>query len=70
VREDAMAAPVPRQKINLPSVHLAADEGVGRFAKWRFDSLLSRVFNALHLIKATPTNNANGRCISIHFLRR
>ena len=61
VRENAMAAPVPRQKINLPSMHLPADERIGRIAKRRFDALLGRIFHALHLIKAAPSDDADGR---------
>ena len=67
VRKHAMAAPVPGQEINLPSMHLPADERVGRIAKWRFDALLGRIFHALHLIEAASADDANGWCISIHF---
>ena len=67
VREDAMAPPVPREKIDLSSMHLAADECVRRFAKWRFDALLGRILYAFHLIKAASADDANGWCISIHF---
>ena len=62
-----MATAVPRQKVNLPSLHLPADQGVGRFAEGRFDTLLGRVFHALHLIEAASADNANGRGVSIHF---
>ena len=33
-----MAAPVPREEINLPAVHLAADDRIGGIAKRRFDA--------------------------------
>ena len=33
VRQKAMAAPVPRQKINLPAINFAANDRIGRAAQ-------------------------------------
>ena len=42
VRQDAMAAPVPREKIDLPSRELAAEDDIRRRAERRLDGVLGR----------------------------
>src|SRR5439155_26204845 len=61
-----MPAPVSRQKINLPSLHLSADDRVGRITEWRFDALLRGIFDALHLIKAAAADDADCGKVLIH----
>jgi hypothetical protein len=61
---------VPRQKVDLPSLHLSSDDRIRRIAKRGFDPLLCGLFDALHLIKAASADDADGWYISIHFLRR
>jgi nitrogen fixation protein len=66
VGQQAMSAPVPRQKIDLPSMHLPSDNRVGGVAKRGFDLLLRGLFDAVHLVKTASADNANGWCVSIH----
>ena len=66
VREQAVSAPVPRQKVNLPAVHLATDDRVRRIAERRRDATLGRIFDAFHLIKAAPTDDADRRTLAVH----
>src|SRR6266705_4627498 len=61
-----MPAPVSRQKINLPSMHLSADDRVGRITEWRFDALLRGIFDPLHLIKAAAADDADCGKVLIH----
>ncbi len=67
VRKQPVSASVPGQEINLPSMHLPSDDRIGGIAKRCFDALLGRVFHPLHLIEAASADDANCRCISIHF---
>src|SRR6266487_3308641 len=61
-----MPAPVSRQKINLPSLHLSADDCVRRITEWRFDALLRGIFDPLHLIEAAAADDADCGKILIH----
>ena len=42
-------------------MHLPADDRIGGSAKRRFDALLGRLLDALHLIKAAPADDADCR---------
>ena len=61
-----MTTRMPRQKINLPSMHYAADERIGRIAEGRRDPLFGRILHALHLIKAAPSDDTDGRNFVSH----
>ena len=61
-----MAATMSRQKINLPPLHLSADDCVGRITKWRLDTLLAGVFDALHLIEAAAADDTDSGKVLIH----
>ncbi len=66
VREQAMSASMPRQKIDLPAMHSATDDRVGWIAKRRRDAAFGWVLHAFHLIEAAPTDDTDCRCLSIH----
>jgi hypothetical protein len=70
VGQQSMSAPMPRQKVDLPSMHLSSDDRIRGIAKRGFDPLLRGLFHALHLIKAASADDANGWYVSIHFLRK
>src|SRR6266550_8435668 len=55
-----MAAPVARQKINLPAAHLAANERVRRRTKRSTDFAFRRITQLFHLIQTATANDADG----------
>jgi hypothetical protein len=70
VGQQSVSAPVPRQKVDLPSMHLTSDDRIRGIAKRGFDPLFRGLCDALHLIKAASADDANGWYVSIHFLRK
>src|SRR5690348_4342879 len=69
VWQEPMAAAMTRKKVNPPTVHLAANDGVGRVAKRRFDALLGRILDALHLVKSAAADDPDGRGAFSHSAR-
>src|SRR5260370_5309910 len=59
VRQNPVAAPVSRQKINLASANFSADQRVRRRSKRRVDLMLGRIEQLLHLIYSAAANDAD-----------
>ena len=60
VRHDAMPAPVPRQKIDLPAREAPAHDHLRRIAPRRRDAVLRHVGQPLHMVKAAAADHADG----------
>jgi hypothetical protein len=60
VRQDAMAAAVSREKIDLPASDATAEDHVRRRAEWRLERVFSRVGEAFQMVKAAPADHADG----------
>ena len=58
-RQQAVAARVPGQKGHRHAVHASGDQHVGRRAKWRIHHLLLCIFQRVHLVKATASDDAD-----------
>src|SRR5437660_5174104 len=65
-----MAAPVPRQKINLPAAHFAANERVRWRPKRSIDLMLGRIAQLVHLIQTAAANDADCRNFVAHLRSR
>ena len=64
-----MAAPVARQKINLPAADLAADERVRWRPKRSIDYAFCRIAQLVHLIQTASANNTDCRNFFFHSCR-
>ncbi len=63
MRQDAMPAPVPGQKVHLPPRERPADEHVGRRPERRLDDVFLHVREPLHLVQTAPSDDADGWCL-------
>src|ERR1041385_6499291 len=61
-----MSSAVTRKKINLPPMHAAADDRIGRIAERRLDPLLRGILDALHLVKTASADDPNGWRVFTH----
>ncbi|MEI9897250.1 MAG: hypothetical protein WDN28_26160 [Chthoniobacter sp.] len=62
MRQNAMPARMPRQKINLPPPELAAHDDIRRRPERRLDGVFRDVGNPVDLVKAAASDDANGWC--------
>src|SRR3954463_3600874 len=69
VRKQAMPATVAREKINLPAMHLPANDRIRRTAERRLDPLFGRTLDTLHLVKAASADDPDRWGIFSHSAR-
>src|SRR6266446_1597317 len=65
-----MTTPVPRQKINLPAAHLAANQRIGWRPEWSIDLMLGSIAQLFHLIQTAAANDADRRSLFAHLRSR
>jgi hypothetical protein len=61
VRQNPVATTVARQKINLTSANLSANERVRRWPEWRIDVEFAGVTQFFYLIETAAANDSNCR---------
>ncbi|KAF5407999.1 MAG: hypothetical protein Udaeo2_18380 [Candidatus Udaeobacter sp.] len=66
VRQNPMTSPVSRQKINLASANLSANERVRGWPKWRVDVEFAGVAQFFYLIQAAAADDSD--CWRLVFL--
>src|ERR1017187_6273060 len=69
-RQNAVSAPMPRQKRNLSAFQHAQDKRVRRLAKRRFHALFMHIRESGHRVKSAAPDNANLRLSQFPFLFR
>jgi len=61
MRQNAVAAGMPGEEVNLAPGEFAADKGIRRIAERRADRVFTHIFNAIDLIKAAASDDADIR---------